>query len=130
MSPELTQFLLSNYRRSILRESVPLVTPLMTPRTMSRAAAPHVGSDLIDEIKDEITRIDSLKLGANLATRDFVSYVNRSALVDLLETLEVAGTFALVEARDTAHLTVSVPTGGALNVTEARDRAGFTGVVT
>ena len=43
-------------------------------------------ADLIAEIKAEIARIDALKLGANLANRDFVAYQTDASLVALLES--------------------------------------------
>jgi hypothetical protein len=43
------------------------------------------------EIAAEIARIDSLRLGAHLANRDFVSYQNRRALMALLDRLKQQG---------------------------------------
>ena len=91
-SPALKQYLTQAYQRDVLRASGPVVTP--------RGSA-----QLVDEIKAEIARIDALKLGANLANRDFVSYQNRRALVGLLGQLETTATMVATEGRDTAHLT-------------------------
>lgn len=99
-------YLSPNYRRTIPREST---------------------SDVLDEIKAEIARIDALKLGANLATRDFASYANRSELEKLLNELEIPGTFALVETQDTAVMFAQSPPTGVLAATENFDTANFTG---
>jgi hypothetical protein len=75
MSDDLNRYLTQCYQRDILRESVE-IAPLATTE------------EQIAEIKAEIARIDALKLGSNLASRDFVSYQNRRVLVSLLAELE------------------------------------------
>jgi hypothetical protein len=91
-------------------------------------------SDLIEEIKAEIARIDALRLGANLAQRDFASYQARRALAELLALVEKTGTFSPVEGRDVAAVTGTVPPPpprtGALAVTETRDVAAIAGTRT
>ena len=74
MTPMLATYLSQVYRRDILGESVRVEIPVADPA-------------LIAEIKAEIARIDALRLGANLANRDFVSYQNRQALQTLLDQL-------------------------------------------
>lgn len=49
---------------------------------------PQMHHAMIPMIKERIAKIDALRLGASLASRDFVSYQNRRALVRLLEELE------------------------------------------
>jgi hypothetical protein len=56
---------------------------------------PRPDLKLIEEVEAEIARIDSLRLGASLANRDFVSYQNRRALMRLLLQLRTN--------RDAAH---------------------------
>jgi hypothetical protein len=92
MSPLLKQYLTQSYQRDVMRAKVQV-----TPMTSS--------ADLVDEIKAEIARIDALKLGANLAQRDFVSYQNRRALVELLARLEHTATLAATEEQDKAAFT-------------------------
>ena len=70
MSP-LDRYLTESYRRDVMGESVKVEMPVAEP-------------DLIAEVEAEITRIDGLHLGASLASRDFVSYQNRRALMRLL----------------------------------------------
>lgn len=77
MTPEIARYLTDAYRRDILGESVEVGMPVANP-------------DLIKRIKAEITRIDGLRLGSALASRDFASYQNRRALEKLLKQLEVA----------------------------------------
>lgn len=89
MNPALKRYLIQRYQRDILHAPGPVVIP-------------HGGTDIVDEIKAEIARIDALKLGANLATRDFVSYQNRRALVEALGVLERTATFSPTENWDTA----------------------------
>jgi hypothetical protein len=43
---------------------------------------------LLAEVEAEIARIDALKLGAHLASRDFVAYQNRRALIVLRDKLK------------------------------------------
>lgn len=71
----MSRYLTDAYRRDILGESLEVVVPEATPK-------------LIEEVKAEIARIDALRLGANLARRDSVSYQNRRALEALLEKLK------------------------------------------
>jgi hypothetical protein len=72
----LDRYLTESYRRDVMGESVKVETPSAEP-------------DLIAQIEAEITRIDGLHLGASLASRDFVAYQNRRALVRLLSHLKV-----------------------------------------
>jgi len=93
MNPALRQYLVQSYQRDILHAPGPVVTP-------------HGSQELVDEIKAEIARIDALKLGANLAQRDFVSYQNRRALEELLGVLETTATLSTTEAnKDKAAIT-------------------------
>ena len=75
----LDEYLGQAYRRDVLRESVEVVMPEVSPELVDR----------------EIARIDALKLGAHLANRDFASYQHRRALLALKE--------AFNGRRDTAH---------------------------
>ena len=84
MSPLLKRYLVQAYQRDILHESVE-ITPLTST------------SDLVNEIKAEIARIDALRLGANLAQRDFASYQARRALVALLDGLQLTATMSPTE---------------------------------
>ena len=70
MSP-LDRYLTESYRRDVMGEPV-------------KPAVPAVEPDLVREVEAEIARIDGLHLGASLASRDFVSYQNRRALMRLL----------------------------------------------
>ena len=72
---ELERYLSDSYRRDVMGESVKVEAP---------AAAP----ELIDTVKRMIAGIDGLRLGANLASRDSVSYQHRRALERLLRELE------------------------------------------
>lgn len=94
MTPELKRYLAGAYRRDVLRESVKVAAPRATSL-----------DDLIAEIEAELARIDALKLGANLATRDFISYQNRRVLQKLLADLKQpkSGTLAAVEGADRAN---------------------------
>jgi hypothetical protein len=74
MSEPLDRYLAESYRRDVMGESVKIETPAPDP-------------SLIAEIEAEIARIDGLRLGANLANRDFVTYQNRRALMRLLMQL-------------------------------------------
>ena len=49
---------------------------------------PEADRKLMLEIQAQIARIDALRLGASLASRDFVSYQNRRALVALLDKVK------------------------------------------
>lgn len=72
MKERLSKFLAQTYRRDVLGESIEV--------------------DMADldlaEVEREIAAIDGLKLGAHLASRDFVSYQNRRALVALRDELK------------------------------------------
>jgi len=74
MSEPLDRYLTDSYRRDVMGESVKVEMPKVDPK-------------LVEEIENEIARIDSLHLGASLASRDFASYQNRRALVRLLMQL-------------------------------------------
>ena len=74
MNQSLDQYLSQVYRRDIMGESVAVEVPKADPK-------------LLGQIEAEIARIDALKLGAHLVSRDFVSYQNRRALVALREKL-------------------------------------------
>jgi hypothetical protein len=116
MRPILRQFLRQSYQRDVMHTPVQ-ITPM------------SADAGLIAEIKAELARIDAMRLGANLAQRAFVDYQNRRALVELLGKLETTATMKVVEARDAAAVTGTVPVPaprtGALAVTEARDTANF-----
>lgn len=71
----LARYLAQAYRRDILGESAAVEVPSADP-------------ELIAEAKAELVRIDGLKLGAHLVSRDFVSYQNRRALEALLAKLK------------------------------------------
>ena len=75
MSEELDRYLTDSYRQDILGESVEVGVPAPDP-------------ELIADVKARIARIDALRLGPNLASRDFVSYQHRQALVRLLAELQ------------------------------------------
>ena len=77
MSEQFERYLADCYRRDILGESVEVAMPAPDPK-------------FIEEIEAEIARIDALRLGPNLASRDFVSYQNRRALEALLVRLRAA----------------------------------------
>jgi hypothetical protein len=70
VSEELDQYLAQTYRRDVMGESV-------TPQL------PAPSDDLFKEIDAEVARIDALRLGAHLASRDFASYQSRRALMRL-----------------------------------------------
>jgi hypothetical protein len=89
-NPALRQYLVQSYQRDVLRKPIKI-----TPLTAT--------SDMVDEIKAEIARIDALRLGANLAQRDYASYQARRALVALLDTLAVTATMSPTEAADKAN---------------------------
>ena len=72
---QLTRYMSERYQHDILGKPIPVVTP-------------HKDDALIAAIKAELARIDALKLGANLANRDFVSYQSRRVLEELLAELE------------------------------------------
>jgi len=75
MSEQLDRYLADSYRRDVMGEPV-------------KVEQPSPGPALVAEIEAEIARIDALRLGANLANRDFVSYQNRRALLRLLSQLK------------------------------------------
>jgi hypothetical protein len=77
VSEQLDQYLADRYRRDILGESVEVAMPASDPA-------------LIQEVEKKIADIDALRLGANLANRDFCSYQNRRALTSLLLQLRAA----------------------------------------
>ena len=72
MKERLSTFLTQTYRRDVLGESI------------------EVDMAEIDlaEVERGIAAIDELKLGAHLASRDFVAYQNRRALVALRDKLK------------------------------------------
>jgi hypothetical protein len=74
VSESLDRYLTQSYRRDVLGESVVIEMP-----------PPEDG--LIAEIEAEVARIDGLRLGASLASRDFAAYQNRRAMVKLLMQL-------------------------------------------
>jgi hypothetical protein len=76
VSETLDRYLTQAYRREVLGESVVIEMP-----------PPE--DDLIAEIEAQIARVDSLRLGASLASRDFASYANRRALFGLLSALRL-----------------------------------------
>ena len=78
----LDSYLAQCYRRDVLGHNINVMAPEPTPEL--RAAA-----------KAGLARIDSLRLGASLANRDYVSYQNRKALAALL---------ARWEERDAGHV--------------------------
>lgn len=75
MNEQLSRYLTDVYRRDILGESVGVEMPAADP-------------ELIAKVEAKIAKIDALRLGPHLANRDFVSYVNRRALVQLLKQLK------------------------------------------
>jgi hypothetical protein len=75
MSEEVDRYLAQSYRHDILGESVRIEMPAPDPK-------------LISEVKARIAKIDALRLGASLVSRDSVSYQDRRALVALLARLE------------------------------------------
>jgi len=77
MSEQFERYLADCYRRDILGESVEVAMPAPDPA-------------LIQEVEKEITDIDALRLGANLANRNFCIYQNRRALASLLLQLKAA----------------------------------------
>ena len=58
---------------------------------------PKATAELIAKAKAQLAGIDALNLGTNLASRDFVSYQNRRALVALLKHLEAQNAARKVE---------------------------------
>jgi hypothetical protein len=81
----LDRYLADSYRRDVMGESVKVETPELDPK-------------LIAEIEGEIARIDDLRLGASLASRSFVDYQNRRALLRLLSQLKTR-----MGAKDATH---------------------------
>jgi hypothetical protein len=75
MSDEIGRYLTDSYRRDILGESVEVGMPAADPQLIAR-------------VETMIAGIDGVRLGANLAQRDFVSYQHRRALVRLLAQLK------------------------------------------
>ena len=75
MNERLKQYLWQVYRRDVLGESDKIELPRLTP-------------EVIADAKAEMARIDALRLGASLASRDFASYQHRRALAGLLAELE------------------------------------------
>lgn len=76
-SEQLAQYLADSYRRDILGESLEVAMPAPDPT-------------IIKEVEARIAAIDGLRLGANLANRDFCAYQNRRALAALLVQLKAA----------------------------------------
>jgi hypothetical protein len=74
MDERLSNFLAQAYRQDVLGESLEVEMPDLDPELVDRA----------------IAAIDALKLGAHLASRDFVAYQNRRALVALRDRLKAA----------------------------------------
>lgn len=72
MSETLKDYLWRAYRHDVLGES-------------DKVAMPELTSELAAEAKAEIARIDGLRLGASLASRDFAAYHARNALMRLLD---------------------------------------------
>ena len=68
-------YLAQSYRRDVLG-------------TQNDVKTPERSAELIADVKARIAKIDGLRLGATLASRDYVSYQNRRALVRLLAELE------------------------------------------
>lgn len=68
--PPLDDYLAQAYRRDVLR-------------TQNRVAV-EVTPELIAAARKKLAEIDGLRLGATLASRDYVSYQNRRALMQLL----------------------------------------------
>jgi hypothetical protein len=68
-------YLAQSYRRDVLGTQLTVTAPEPTPETIA-------------EVKARVAQIDGLRLGATLASRDYVSYQNRRALVRLLAELE------------------------------------------
>ncbi len=83
MKEPLASYLWQVYRRDILGESGKVVMPERT-------------DELIAEAKAELARIDGLRLGASLVSRDFASYQARRALAGLLASLETGDAAAKV----------------------------------
>jgi len=67
----LQRYLWEVYRRDILGQQ-------------GRVEMPELDEELIANAKAEMARIDALRLGTSLASRDFASYQNRRALAGLL----------------------------------------------
>lgn len=65
----LDNYLMQAYRRDVMGQSVTIEMPQVD----------------LKEVEAQIARIDALRLGAHLASRDFVSYQNRRALTLLRE---------------------------------------------
>jgi hypothetical protein len=68
-------YLAQSYRRDVLGTQNVAVAPWPTP-------------EMIADVKARIVQIDALRLGATLASRDYVSYQNRRALIRLLAEWE------------------------------------------
>lgn len=120
MNPELKRYLIQTYQRDILHAPGPVVKPQIT-------------DDLYGEVKAELDRIEALRLGANLANRDFVSYQSRRVLVPLETELRGMGAVASREGADHAGfaaVTGVPPRMGTLAATEGSDTAGFAGTKT
>jgi hypothetical protein len=79
MSEPLDQYLTQSYRRDVLGEPVKVEVP---------AVDEEAADKLIAEVEAEIARIDGLRLGAHLASRDFAAYQNRRAMLRLLLQLK------------------------------------------
>lgn len=70
------KYLTLAYRRTVQGENVDPDSALQTTEEYKAA------------LKDELRRINKLGLGANLASRDFVSYQNKRAIEAALKKLE------------------------------------------
>jgi hypothetical protein len=94
MRRDLKLYLARAYQRDVMRSPA-------QPSPIQRASAESeplvMDPELVAEIKAEIARIDALRLGANLVSRDFVAYQNRRALVALLEIIETTATMSATE---------------------------------
>lgn len=64
-------YLNASYRRDVMRETVEVAMPAPDPEVKASA-------------EKELARINALRLGANLAQRDFASYQHKRALEHLL----------------------------------------------
>jgi hypothetical protein len=100
MSPFLRQYLVRAYQRNVMRVPVAALAKVEVTTPLTPA------SDLIAEVEAELARIASLRLGASLAQRDFVSYQIKKPLEDLLKQLkDLKGSLAATEARDRTSFT-------------------------
>jgi hypothetical protein len=75
MNERLKRYMWEVYERDILGKESVVEVPEMTP-------------ELIAEAKAEMARIEGLRLGASLSSRDFAAYQARRALAGLLAKTE------------------------------------------